>query len=88
MAAFGNKTYQHSSLIAKKEIEDGLSERINFDNVIYHYDDDFVQNDNHKVMNRVGKPLFGKACKNACPVGFGHLKNVPCLAKMCPSVPV
>ena len=53
MAAFGNKTYQHSFLIAKKEIEDGLSERINFDNVIYHYDDDFVQNDNHKVMNRV-----------------------------------
>ena len=45
MAAFGNKTYQHSSLIAKKEIEDGLSERINFDNDIYHYDDYFVQND-------------------------------------------
>ena len=50
MAAFGNKTYQHSFLIAKKEIEDGRSERINFDNVLYHYDDDFVQNDNHKVM--------------------------------------
>ena len=48
MAAFGNKTYQHSFLIAKKEIEDGLSERINFDNDIYHYDY-FVQNDNHKV---------------------------------------
>ena len=86
MAAFGNKTYQHSFLIAKKEIEDGLSERINFDNVIYHYDDDFVQNDNHKVMNRVGKPLFGKACKRL--PGWFWASFVPCLAKMCPTVHV
>ena len=61
MAAFGNKTYQHSFLIAKKEIEDGLSERINFDNNIYHHDDEFVQNDNHKVMNRVGEAPFWKS---------------------------
>ena len=51
MAAFGNKTYQHSFLIAKKEIEDGRSERINFDNNIYRYDDYFVQND-LKVQGR------------------------------------
>ena len=34
MGHLGNKTYQHSFLIAKKEIEDGLSEKINFDNCI------------------------------------------------------
>ena len=57
MAAFGNKTYQHSFLIAKKEIEDGLSERINFDNVIYHYDDDFVQ----KVYDQGREAPFWKS---------------------------
>ena len=74
MAAFGNKTYQHSFLIAKKEIEDGLSERINFDNNIYHHDDDFVQNDNHSDEQGRGSPFLEKLV-NACPVGFGHLKK-------------
>ena len=53
MGAFGNKTYQHSSLIAKKEIEDRLSERISSYNDISHYD--FVQNDNHQDLNRVSE---------------------------------
>ena len=80
MAAFGNKTYQHSFLIAKKEIEDGRSERINFDNNIYRYDDYFVQNDLKAY----------EQSREACKLlpGWFWASFVPCLAKMCPTVSV